>query len=86
MNSYMIRKKETKLGPSNIVSFNDGVENTPINSLISNIKPVQDLHGYDSPWPAGGGVNKLSCPPSFTQTSNGITLTSDGYGKYTLNL
>ena len=21
--------------------------------------PVQDLHGYDSPWPAGGGVNKF---------------------------
>lgn len=23
------------------------------------IEPVQDLHGYDSPWPAGGGVNKF---------------------------
>ncbi len=22
------------------------------------IEPVQDLHGYDSPWPAGGGTNK----------------------------
>lgn len=24
------------------------------------IEPVQDLHGFDSPWPAGGSVNKLS--------------------------
>ena len=26
--------------------------------LETNIKPVQDLHGYANPWPAGGGVNK----------------------------
>lgn len=23
------------------------------------VKPIQDLHGYDHPWPAGGGKNKL---------------------------
>ena len=23
------------------------------------IEPVQDLHGYDNPWPAGGGANKF---------------------------
>jgi len=23
------------------------------------LKPIQDLHGYDSPWPAGGGKNLL---------------------------
>ena len=26
--------------------------------LETNIKPVQDLHGYANPWPAGGGSNK----------------------------
>ena len=35
--------------------------------LETNIKPVQDLHGYDSPWPAGGGKNLLN--PSFIQGS-----------------
>ena len=29
--------------------------------------PVQDLHGYDYPWPAGGGVNKFG--PNTTPTS-----------------
>ena len=24
------------------------------------VEPVQDLHGYDSPWPAGGGKNKIN--------------------------
>ena len=28
--------------------------------------PVQDLHGYDKPWPAGGGKNKLG----FTYANN----------------
>lgn len=32
-----------------IVAFND---------VSANIEPIQDLHGYDHPWPAGGGINK----------------------------
>jgi hypothetical protein len=31
----------------------------PIKSLVANIEPVQDLHGYDPPWAAGGGRNLL---------------------------
>ena len=31
-----------------------------IKSLIANISYTQDLHGYDSPWPAGGGKNKFN--------------------------
>jgi len=27
--------------------------------MTVDIEPVQDLHGYDSPWPAGGGKNKF---------------------------
>lgn len=27
-------------------------------SLSVPFSPIQDLHGYDSPWPAGGGANK----------------------------
>ena len=29
-----------------------------LEKLEAKIEPVQDLHGYDSPWPAGGGKNK----------------------------
>ena len=40
-----------------IASFPDG-SGLPMRSLVAEINPVQDLHGYDAPWPAGGGVNK----------------------------
>lgn len=50
--------------------------------LTVDIEPVQDLHGYDSPWPAGGGVNKLSSDnmSRFTQKNYGVqyTVQADG--------
>ena len=42
-----------------IASFSDGADNIPLKSCIVIVDPVQDLHGYDSPWPAGGGKNLL---------------------------
>ena len=42
-----------------IASFSDGAEDMPVKALTVNVDPVQDLHGYDSPWPAGGGKNLL---------------------------
>jgi len=41
-----------------VVSFDDGAEALPM-KLEINVDAVQDLHGYDYPWPAGGGANKL---------------------------
>ena len=38
--------------------------------LTATFTPIQDLHGYDNPWPAGGGVNKLD-PSKKTVDSNG---------------
>ena len=43
-----------------VASFVDGADNMPMLSLVASIEPVQDLHGYDNPWPAGGGVNLLN--------------------------
>ena len=40
-----------------VASFTDGADNVPLKSLVVGINPIQDLHGYDSPWPAGGGKN-----------------------------
>ena len=31
---------------------------SPLKQLVVSITPVQNLHGYDYPWPAGGGKNK----------------------------
>ena len=37
-----------------IVEADTGVA-LPVQNLEVSFDPVQDLHGYDSPWPAGGG-------------------------------
>ena len=42
-----------------IASFSDGADDLPVRSLTVNLEPIQDLHGYDSPYPAGGGKNKF---------------------------
>lgn len=52
---------KTASGP--IVSVNDALA-APLRSLSIGIDPVQDLHGYDSPWPSGGGKNKWNVPYS----------------------
>ena len=56
-----------------IASFTDGAEDMPVKSLVASIEPVQDLHGYDSPWPGGGGKNKFSgqWPPDVMDTYAG---------------
>lgn len=41
-------------GPAPIVSIADGADGMPMRKVEVAIEPVQDLHGYDSPWPAGG--------------------------------
>lgn len=63
---------------------NDG--ETTLKSLTVNMEPVQDLHGYDYPWPEGGGKNLLKYPYYYTTvTSNGITYTDNGDGSVTVN-
>lgn len=46
------------LSGSSPLSFDKAVAK-PMEHLITNIKPVQNLNGYDAPWPGGGGTNKL---------------------------
>ena len=41
-----------------IASFSDGAE-MPVDEVTVQINPVQDLHGYENPWPAGGNLNLL---------------------------
>ena len=47
---------EKTVGPSAIVSITDA-KKKPALSLLASMEPIQDLHGYESPWPAGGGKN-----------------------------
>ena len=45
----------------------------PVVDLKVGIEPVQDLHGYEYPWPAGGGKNLLNATARDATTSNNIT-------------
>lgn len=57
-----------------VATFEDGADEALIRKLLVSIDPIQDLHGYDSPWPAGGGKNLLENTASTT-TTNGLTFT-----------
>lgn len=62
-----------------IASFSDGSDSIPVKELVVGVEPVQDLHGYDSPWPAGGGVNLIdSAKFSSPRTSYGLTTSFGG--------
>lgn len=56
-----------------------------LKALIINLRPIQDLHGYDNPWPAGGGVSKCPSFANGTHTmTNGLTVTIQD-GEITIN-
>jgi len=57
-----------------IASFDNGVDSMLIKSLVANIDPVQDLHGYEHPWIGGSGKNKLPVVRTNT-TISGVTFT-----------
>lgn len=56
-----------------IASFSDGA-NYPVKQTVFTMNPVQDLHGQDYPYPAGGGKNKI-VPLTTVKTFNGVTAT-----------
>lgn len=43
---------------------------SPVNAMTVNIDPVQDLNGYDNPWPAGGGKNLYNIDDASIGTTN----------------
>lgn len=56
-----------------MVSFADGAA-MPVKELAVAIIPIQDLHGYDSPWAPGKGVNRFFAP-NQTASKSGMNLT-----------
>lgn len=53
-----------------IASFSDGADDMPCKSVVCNVDAVQDLHGQDAPYPAGGSANLLD--PSVYETTSAI--------------
>ena len=70
---------ELKTVTGNPISVSDALAR-PAESLVIEILPQQDLHGYDNPWPAGGGKNKLHLLTTETTTTNGVTFTVNADG------
>lgn len=70
-----------------VASFSDGADGLPMKSLVATIEPVQDLHGFDHPWPAGSGKNKLnnSISSSSGTFAGGIAWTLNSDGSITVN-
>lgn len=72
--------------PEAVKTFPDGADGMPM-GLTVGIEPVQDLHGYENPWPAGGNVNtldpdslisSLSLAYGFSLVRNGEWITLSG--------
>ena len=68
--------------------ISDGANELPVESLIAEISPVQDLHGYGHPWPAGGGKNLLNCTQINTSSgtfAGDVSWVRNSDGSFTLN-
>ena len=66
-----------------IASFADGANDAPIKDMTVAINPVQDLHGYAKPWPAGGGTNILD-PSSLDEVATNSRKWHSTDGGFTL--
>ena len=65
-----------------VKTLTDGADNLPMEVSVA-INPVQDTHGFD-PYPAGTSVNAMPNTLASTKTENGITVVSDGLGRYSI--
>lgn len=65
---------QVKTYTGNIVEIEPGIGDR-VTGLTVPFIPIQDLHGYSSPWPAGGGVNVIN-PSQFPVTLSGTNYVS----------
>ena len=74
--------KTPKTVNGNPVTF-ETVEETFAKGAELTFGPIQDLHGYDSPWPAGAGKNMFHviAGTGYTDTENGISI-GTSYASY----
>ena len=75
--------EETISTPAEVVTIPDGAGGIPVKQLRVAVEPVQDLHGYSNPWPAGSTKNKLPLP--VAETHDGITCVRNADGSITLS-
>lgn len=78
VNKTRLPATEWKTEKASVVSVNDA-RMRAAKEVVVEINPVQDLHGYDSPWAGGAGKNLAPfedvLPDGYTKTERGITVT-----------
>ncbi len=67
-----------------IANFPDGADDIPVVDLTVDIEPVQDLK-YGSPYPAGGGKNKLNILTASDTLNNVAIVSNNDTQSITLN-
>lgn len=74
----------TKSG--SIVSYDTDQVTPPLKKLEVKMEPIQDLNGYSSPWPAGGGKNHFNYENAQATTgAYGLVPTIDNTGLVTIS-
>ena len=72
-----------KVVSGNPIEVADGLA-TNANDITATMEPIQDLHGYANPWPAGGGKNLLHTTGE-SKSENGTTFTVNADGTVTVS-
>ena len=68
-----------------VASFPDGSDLAPAKSLKVSLDPIQDLHGYDSPWVGGAGKNKIDVADGTCTTTTTLVTKELTAGTYTFS-
>ena len=68
-----------------MASFIDGGDGLPVKSVLVNVDPVQDLHGYGHPWAGGAGKNLLNDTIKDIGTFSGVTVSQNRKGEFVFN-
>lgn len=79
--TYNVYVTDTASGE--VASFADGADEIPMESVNVTMAPIQSFNGYDSPWPDGGGKNKIK-PNTTGKTADGLTFTVNADGSVTI--
>ena len=81
--SDAVLSTDTQTYAGGLVTFT-ATNRASISSLSVPFSPIQDLHGYANPWPAGGGVNKLpNNATNETKSESGVQIKAEN-GVYTI--
>lgn len=73
----------TKTASGNLIHITDAAA-LPAEECVTTLEPVQDLHGYDKPWPAGGNKNILKDGETSPISAKGFTATMNSDGSWNI--